>query len=326
VSRLVLADDRLGRLIHDETRALWGGGLSSEDHHGVWRDIRATPWGERHARLHAWIDEAGELLSSLKVYRPRVRLLDRSARCPVLAAIYTSNSRRCQGHASRMVRAVLDEERRAGSPLCLLFSDIGPAFYRAFGFRALPATEQWGPLRMAEEPPHQRFVLRELEATDLESIHAAHAAAIRDEPLAVERDPSHWSFLLARTSSFFRRLGSDDVRASFLVSHRDDRFAGYLISVEGRGEWSVREVGAVGGETGIMIDLLRAGAARARSKGLGRFYGWLPPRLISRLEDWEVRSRPRTRAVPMVLALDPALREEVARCSEQAYLPYQDQF
>jgi hypothetical protein len=140
------------------------------------------------------------------------------------------------------------------------------------------------------------------------------------------RDEEHWEFLLARTSGFFRRLRDTKVRSRFTVVTRDGEFAGYLIAVEGRGEWNVREIGAVGGEPETMAAVLAVGARAAQRAGLRRFYSWLPPELPHRLTNWNVQNQRRRRALPMVLPLDGSIRTDVLQDPETAFIPYQDQF
>jgi len=313
------------RSIYAESAALWGGGLSAEELEGVWNDVLATPWGGRHASYRVWTDSRGNVLSSLKIYRPLIRVGSRVVRGAVLAAIFTPRRLRRRGHASAMLRHVLDGLEAAGDPPVLLFSDIGSAFYERFGFRALPALEQWGPI--PREPAARRALeLRLMREDDLTSIREAHDAFLTDQPLAVVRDEAHWDFLFARARFFFARSARTDIRQTCSVVESGGRFVGYVIAVEGNREWSVREVGARGGETTAIADVLRRAAVAARAAGLRRFYAWLPQPVVAELGDWGMRSRLRRRMLPMVRPGVVAGGSAPGVPAWAPFLDYQDQF
>jgi hypothetical protein len=223
-----------------------------------------------------------------------------------------------------MVRRAIDDARRDGACVAMLYSDIGVDYYGTFGFRALPAEEQWGSLtRQRTEPGLQ---LRDMTPDDLPTVRRLHDEFCRERSIAMVRDPEHWEFLRVRSAGYFSRLADRDIRQRWRVAERDGRVVGYLIAVEGRGEWSLREVGAEGGDPEAIACVLRAGASEARRSGLRRFYAWLPREVVSFLSDWEIRSQPRRRAVPMLLPLDGRIDLGALGTVAAAYLPYQDQF
>ena len=78
--------------IYRESHAVWGAGLTPENYSGLWDEISRTPWAQRFARFLVWADEPQQVLSSLKLYRPLVRVLGRTARTTVLSAIFTSRA------------------------------------------------------------------------------------------------------------------------------------------------------------------------------------------------------------------------------------------
>jgi predicted N-acetyltransferase YhbS len=326
MSRLALADRKQIRAIYAESHRLWGAGLSLRDYTELWYELNEVPWAKRHARFVVWLDDRGHVLSSLKIYRPRVRVGGRATRCSVLGAVFTPRARRGQGHATRMLETVIDRGRRSGERLAMLFSDIGTGYYESLGFVALPADEHWGPIpRRPGEVPGD-WGVRASRPEDLAEIRDAHHASCLRRPLALLRDEDHWEFLLRRTTGFFKRLRDPAVHAHCRVVTRREQFLGYLITVEGRGDWSVREFGAVGGDPQTTASVLRAGAAHALRAGLRRFHGWIPPEIQIRLADWELKSQKRPRAIPMVLVRDSSIVPDRLADPERAFLPYLDQF
>ena len=83
---------------------------------------------------------------------------------------------------------------------------------------------------------------------------------IPGRPIAFVRDEAHWEFLRVRSEAYFLRVSDRQIRQRVHVATSDGRFVGYLVTVEGRGEWNVREVGALDSDPGTMARILRAGA------------------------------------------------------------------
>jgi predicted N-acetyltransferase YhbS len=311
--------------IYRESHALWGSGLSLEDYTGLWQDLRRTEWGRRHAGFHVWVDDWGRVLSSVKLYHPLVQVAGRTSRATVIGAVFTPAALRGRGHASDLVRAALARARDRDDRIALLFSDIGTDYYAAFGFRALPAEEDRAVLPADPGAP-PGWSLRPMSEEDRRAVRDAHHDACLTRPFAVIRDDDHWRFLDTRTTRFFERLNDPRVRPRRQVALDNGRFAGYLLTIEGRREWNVREVGAPGGDPEAMAAVLRLGASRARRDGLRGFHGWLPPEVRPHLRDWRIRTRRRRRAVPMVLALRASVDLSGVTTPERAHLPFQDQF
>jgi GNAT superfamily N-acetyltransferase len=313
--------------IYRQSHALWGAGLALADYRGLWDDLHRTAWGSRHAEFCVWVrDGERRVLSSLKLYRPRIRIAGETGRATVLGAVFTPPALRGRSHASAMVAAALDLARRRGDVAALLFTDIGTAWYGSFGFTALPAEEQWGVLSHHGSASGPGWTLDAMEERDLPAVMEAWRASSEARPLAFLRDREHWEFLRVRSVRFFARLADPDLRQRWIVARRDGRFAGYLVTVEGRGEWNVREVGSATGDAASMAEIVRVGAARAWREGLRGFYGWLPPSVAARLRDAGVRSRSRSRAQPMVLPLVSGIDPGAFATAEDGFIPFQDQF
>ncbi|HKQ60949.1 MAG TPA: GNAT family N-acetyltransferase [Candidatus Polarisedimenticolaceae bacterium] len=312
------------RAIYRESYRLWGGGLSPGDYYGLWEDLQSTAWGRRYASFLVWVDGRDRILSSLKVYRPEIRLYDRIARGVLLGAIFTPSPCRGRGHAAAMVRAVLDQARARGDGVALLFSDIGAGYYARLGFTAMPAEEHWGSLPADGGP--EGWTLREATAGDAETLHAAHCETSARRGIAILRDAPLWEFLAVRSQRFFDRLNDPTLGLRTWVGVRAGNVLGYAVAVEGRGEWSLRELAARDGDPGVQAQLLKLGALEARRRGMRRFYGWLPRELAAQLAGWRLRCVPRRRALPMVLPLQGPVDLTPLASAEAAYFPYQDQF
>ena len=82
-----------------------------------------------------WVlEEEGRLVASLILYR----LSDIGAGAYGLGSIAVPIELRKSGHATKLIRGVLETLDRKGASEIYLHSDIPAAFYERFGFRALP--------------------------------------------------------------------------------------------------------------------------------------------------------------------------------------------
>ncbi len=326
VPELAIATDEQIEAIYRESFALWGGGLSFDGYLGLLRDLMATPWGREHLEYLVWLGVSGEILSSLKLYRPRVRFLGRTGRAAVIGAVFTPDRLRRRGHAAALIRSALRRTAERDDPVALLFSDIGTRYYEALGFRAIPAEEIWGrlPREPVEVPADWSFV--PLQDEHLDDIARAHEAGQARRAIAILRDREHWRFVLNRAEWFFERLDRLDAVHRARVVLRGGRFLGYVVAVDGRGEWHVREVGAVDGDPWTMAEILRIEGSQAARRGLRTVYGWLPSEVLERLEGWRLRRAPRPRAVPMVRPASPHADWTVLASPAASFLPFMDQF
>lgn len=320
------AGPELAARVYAASHGLWGAGLSESAYRGMWLELAALPWARKRFRLLVWTDDGRRVLSSVKIYRPRVRIGSARGDACGIGAVFTPAAHRGRGHARAMLERLLAEAGERGDWIALLFSDIAPPLYESLGFQALEAEESVGTLRRSRERGETSLRLRPLRDSDLPDVRAAHAAAAGRRRFAVERDPEHWRFLLARSEAYFHRLDGTGTARRFRVAEANGAFAGYLVAVETDDVWDLREVGAAGDDAAILAAVARAGARDARDAGMRTVRGWFPREWRDLLPEWGLRVRPRSHALPMMrpLAADEALVRSVA--TEAAFIPYLDQF
>src|SRR5580765_3762489 len=110
----------------------------------MWDELAQSAWGRRCFAWRAWVDDAGRVLSSLKLYRPTIRIGDRSGRAAALGAVFTPRDHRRKGYAAALIRAVLREAEGREDDPGFLFTDIGTPYYAALGFTPLPCEDVLG--------------------------------------------------------------------------------------------------------------------------------------------------------------------------------------
>ena len=314
------------RSVLRESHALWGAGLSVGDYLGMWEEMAESRWGRAWYSWRALVDDQGRVLTSLKLYRPMLRLGDTTGRTSAIGAVFTPRGLRRRGHAAALIRATCDEAARRGDGSALLFTDIGTEYYRALGFKSLPCEDALGSLPSALANAPRGVTFRSMSVDDLDDVSRAHQAAGAGLPIAVLRDRDHWEFLLLRAATFFRRLDGSSLEHRFMIAMESSRPIGYLVAVLGEAEWNLRDAEAFDGNLGTLARLLAAGAAEARSAGATTVWGWIPRAAWPLVPAWRLRPQPRLRAIPMIKVLDG--RELPARLDtvEGAFIPYLDQF
>ena len=311
--------------VYDESHVLWGAGLDLAGYLGLWEDLKRTDWGREHLRFLVWTGDDGDVLSSLKLYAPSLRVGGRAGRACAIGAVFTPRAHRRRGQAAAMLARLLESAAAAGDGTALLFSDIGTDYYASLGFRPLPAEECHGTLAGTPRAP-SGWTLRPMLLDDLPAVCEAHDVWCEGRPIAVQRDPAHWRFLLERARSYFARFDGSDLSRRYRVAMRHGRFGGYVVAVEGDGEWELREARSVGADPETLVALLRTAAADARDRGMRTVFGWIPPSQCALVPEWRLHREPRLRAVPMLRTLDGSPFPSDLGNAEAAFLPYLDQF
>ena len=116
-------------------RHLWGDGLTSNRLIERESVLRNHKWGSR-VIVYVIADKiTNEVYSSCDVYDVPAVLGGASVEILHLASLFTPECYRRRGYASLLIKEVIKVgEKRPGCVGLLLFSDIGPSFYKSLGF------------------------------------------------------------------------------------------------------------------------------------------------------------------------------------------------
>jgi len=326
VPRVVVPTAEQIRTVLVESHAIWGAGLSILDYVAMWEEMADSPWARGWYSWRALVDDDGRVLSSLKLYRPALRLGETTGRVAAIGAVFTPRGSRRRGHAATLIRTTLDEAERAGDTAALLFTDIGTEYYRAFGFTPLPCEDALGSLVGSAQRAPRGVTFRRMTSDDLDAVSRAQQASSSARPIAVVRDRDHWEFLLLRASTFFRRLDGSGLDRRFMIAMEASRPIGYVVAVSGPGEWNLREAEAFDHDPVTLARVLHAAAAEANAASATTVWGWIPRAIWPLVSSWQLRAQPRLRAIPMIRPLDGATLPEGASTVDGAFIPYLDQF
>jgi len=325
VPRLIVPSSEQIRAVLRESHTLWGAGLSIDSYVAMWEELADSPWGRDWYSWRAWVAEDGRVLSSLKLYRPNMRLGDVVARARAIGAVFTPREHRRRGYAACLIREVLAEQPDATREPGFLFTDIGVDYYTSFGFAALPCEDVLGTLAATRRATHG-LTLRAMTVDDLDEVGRAHERTCSDRPIAILRDRAHWEFLLLRAASFFRRIDGSGLDRRFMIAETPHGPLGYLVGVLGPGEWNVREAAAFDGDPATLARILAAGGEDAYAAGARTVWGWIPRSWWSLVPAWRLHLQPRLRAIPMIRAPRDCEIPAALDSAEGAYISYLDQF
>jgi GNAT superfamily N-acetyltransferase len=256
---LVVAEGPLLDHIFDNTFPIWNEGLTRAAY-GQWNNAQLrTPWGSRNLQRFALLADDGSLLASAKRYRIEVCLDGRDGWMAGIGAVFTPESRRGQGHATRLLELLVERERAAGALLSGLFSEIGTRFYERLGFRAVALDEVTVTVKRVGGSP--AMLVRGGEERDLPHLAALHASRAAGTRFAVRRDPSLLGYALCK-KRLLAGLGPPGLRqVEFFVTEEGASAVAYVILSENSNGWTLEEAGdrdPAGARIGAMLQVLLA--------------------------------------------------------------------
>ena len=256
---LVVAAGPLLDHIFDNTFPIWNEGLTRAAY-GHWNKAQLrTPWGSRNLKRFALLADDGSLLASAKRYRIDVSLDGRDGWMAGLGAVFTPESRRGQGHATRLLETLVERERAAGALLAALFSEIGADFYARLGFQTVPIDEVT--VTVVRQGGSPAMLVRAGEERDLPHIATMHATRAAATRFALRRDPSLVGYALSK-KRLLAGLGPPGLRqVEFFVAEEGMAAVAYVILSENANGWTLEEAGdrdPAGARLGAMLQVLLA--------------------------------------------------------------------
>jgi GNAT superfamily N-acetyltransferase len=311
---LAKAEGPLLDQILDATYDIWNDGLDRSAY-GRWYAAQlATPWGRAHLERWSLVD-ADAVIASAKVYRFDAALDGRSIRIVGLGAIFTPPAHRGRGAARELVTRLLDRAAADGVDAALLFSEIGPDYYRRLGFDALPIADLT--LRVVEDARRgaPAVLVRSGDDRDLDNIVAMDA--VRAAPyrfhLSRDRDVAHYAIAKKRLLAGLARSGARALQ--FFVAEEGASAVAYVVIAEKHGAWTIDSCGdrdPAGARLGAILQVL---IARDPGERRPAIRAWLPSTL--RPPQIEIVERAPSRDVAMLRPLTDNGRPSRALAAEE---------
>ncbi len=257
--RVVVAEGELINRILDVTFPQWHEGLNRHAY-GRWNAVQARmPWALGRLCRFALLDEAGNLLASLKRYRYDARLDGRDGWLCGIGAVFTAPERRGLGHATHLLTHVIEQAQAEGALLAGLFSEVGGAFYQRLGFAAVPLDERTVRVRLKHGAP--AMLVRAGDERDLPSIADMHQTRAAHARFALRRDPASLRFALARKRAFAGLSANGTRQVEFFVAEEGSSAVAYVVLSMNQHGWTLEEAGdrdPAGARLGAILQVLVA--------------------------------------------------------------------
>ena len=297
---IVAAEGALLQQIIDLTCPVWHEGLTPAAY-AQWNAAQLRlPWGRTRLTRLALVDDDGALLASLKRYRYDVRIDGRDGTMCGIGAVFTPPARRGRGHASALIQGVLDDERRAGALLAVLFSEIGTAYYERLGFTAVPLDEVTLNVKRKDGSP--AMLVRAGGEADIPALAGLHTVRSASARIALRRDASMIAFALAKKRMFAGLSAPGHRQLEFFVAEEGASAVAYVVLSQNQHGWTLEEAGDRDPAAARLGGMLQVLVAREPSKPLPIIRTWWP-RAFAVPPQIELAGRTDARDVMMVRAL-----------------------
>lgn len=272
--RVISAEGALLERILDLTYPIWHEDLSRRAY-SQWNLAQMRlPWADGRFHRCALVDDAGELLASLKRYRFDARFDDREGTMCGIGAVFTPPDRRGHGYSRELIERVLEAERRDGALMAALFSEIGADFYARIGFTAVPLDEVTVRVRLKGGTP--AMLVRAGDERDLPLLAAQHDTRSASAAFTLRRSAPHIQFALAKKRLFAGLSEPGTRQLEFFVAEEGVMAVAYVVLSQNRYGWTLEECGdrdPAGARLGAMLQVL---AAREPSRELPLIRTWWP--------------------------------------------------
>jgi predicted N-acetyltransferase YhbS len=249
------------------TAPLWAGSRSFDTYVAQTLEIARGAYGRRHYKTLGLYD-GRTLVASFKRYQRTIRHETKALRAVGFGAVFTPQENRGRGYASVMLATALDAARDDGYDVAFLFSDIGPQFYAALGFVALPSRRF---LLRADTLPSMRLQLAHLRDADWGAVQRVYERWEQNRRGFV-RSAAVWNWIAVKMRQRSERPTGQPAN---LLVRRGGRVIAYVFGVRAPrlDAYLLDEFAFADAASAAAIPAL----LRAAAGDLQRVTGWLPP-------------------------------------------------
>ena len=186
-----------------------------------------------------------------------------------IGAVYTIPDQRRHGHAASLVREVLTRAKSESAKVAMLFSDIAPAYYEAFGFVRWPSLTFH--YRISKDSPtvsgESHLTLHPVDPLEqLKVLAELYQGGHADMEVWLSRNSEYWTFAIGRYP---------DAKFYF-VRDTQGRVGGYVRLQQKETRLDIGEMAVDRSIVHHDEALLPALVQRGRELGATTLSGWLP--------------------------------------------------
>jgi GNAT superfamily N-acetyltransferase len=226
-------------------------------HHETWHpqaDVEAfrkyslelldTPWALANSKVMGLFVD-GRLVSSFRLQRLEMLINGHKRLCAGVGTVLTLRDERGKGYASQMIRQAL-EQFFGNYTFCLLFSNVGPRFYKRLGFFPMPSYKY-----VAVKEPHDELLLgvppsgngnghhgrssdtvqaeaRPMEESDLRRIVEIYNLDVSLRKIGLLRNEQYWAHLFAKERLEESLLGSGSAPRTYVCTVDEQHVSAYM--------------------------------------------------------------------------------------------------
>jgi GNAT superfamily N-acetyltransferase len=280
--KLVPAEGDILDQILDESHEIWSDRLTRPAYASYNAAQLRTPWGSRHLRRFALLDDRGTLLSSAKRYDLSASLDGRAIRVVGIGAVFTPAAVRGRGHARQLLDGIISDAAQNGAELALLFSEIEPRFYESMGFTLVPRHELLVRTKHSRGAP--MVLVRTAEERDIPAVTALARSMTTPHRFALEPTVDALRYSLSKKRLLAGLLPPHALSVEFYIVEEGAGAVAFAILTVTSDDVVLEMCGdrdPSGARVGALLQVLRARTPGEPPQKIACFLppGWLPPQL-----------------------------------------------
>ena len=272
---LVPAEGTILERILDTTYSVEHEGLSRQAFTTLDLVQRRTAWALRHQRRVALMD-GSELLASAKRYDLAGVLGHQRLGICAIAAVCTDPAHSDGHHARELVERLVDEARRNGADVAILFLTTDRIGCAPDGFEAIPTADIELSVEVSPRHGAPMTLMRGAEDRDLPAIVAMGQVRAGPYRFHLDRDVDLVKYVITK-KRLLAGLGPAGARQlQFMIAEEGITAAAYVVVSIAAGTWTIEECGDRDVSGARVGALLQALIAREPAERRPVIRGWLP--------------------------------------------------
>jgi predicted N-acetyltransferase YhbS len=207
----------------------------------------------------------GRVVTACGCYQVSVRVDGAVEPSFAVGSVHTLPDFRGKEFAPRLLAFAEAQERSLGKTFCLLYSDIGPAYYERLGYRACRASQGWANPEESIEVPEPSALIRFNASDEMPTLSDLYAGGHTRYPLSIARSADYWRYLLCQNpldEFYFVTAGS--------------RRVGYVRLGIRPGQILIRDLSLLEDTEATERGLYSGVIALAKARGAAQVGGWMP--------------------------------------------------
>jgi len=238
-----------------------------------------TAWAPDHQRRYALVDGA-DVLASAQRYELSGTFASRSVRICGIGGVFSDPAHGNADHARALVEHLVDDARRNGVDIAIVFPSPGSTLPALDGFEVIPTQDV--ELTVAESSRHgaPMTLVRGGEDRDLAAIVAMGEVRAARFRFHLERDVDFVKYAVTKKRLLAGLASSGARQLVFVIAEEGITAAAYaVISIVDR-SWTIEECGDRDSSGARVGAILQALIAREPAERRPVIRGWLPPGFV----------------------------------------------